>query len=52
MDSVKKSAGNLLNRADFDLLCLETEITHLGDCNAPTYVPVRQKFVPVAEFGF
>ena len=52
MDSVKNSAGNLLNSADFDLLCLETERTHLGGSNAPTHVPVRQKIVPVAQFEF
>ena len=41
MDSVKNSAGNPLNLADFDLLCLETERTNLGGSNAPTHVPVR-----------
>ena len=50
MDSVKNSAGNLLNPAGFDLLCLETERNHLGGSNAPTHIPVRQKFVPVAQF--
>ena len=52
MDPVKNSAGNPLNSADFDLLCLETERTHLGGSNAPTHVPIRQKFVPVAQFEF
>ena len=52
MDSVKNSAGNPLNSAAFYLLCLETERTHLGGSNAPTHVPVRQKFVPVAQFEF
>ena len=52
MDSVKNSAGNPLNSADFALLCLETERTHLGGSNASTHVPVRQKFIPVAQFGF
>ena len=41
MDPVKNSAGNPLNSADWDLLCLETERTHLGGSNAPTHVSVR-----------
>ena len=52
MDSVKNSAGNPLNLADFDLICLETKRTHLSGSNAPTHVPIRQKFVPVAQFEF
>jgi len=52
MDSVKNSAGNLLNSADFDLLCLEIERTHLGGSNASTHVPVRQTIVPMAQFEF
>ena len=52
MDSVKNSAGNPLNSADWDLVCLKTERTHPGGFNSPKRVPVRQKFVPVAQFEF
>ena len=52
MELVKKSAGNPLNLTDWDLLYLETERNHPGGSNAPRHVPVRQKFVPVAQFEF
>ena len=52
MDSVKNSAGNPLNSADWDLLCLKTERTHPGGSNAPRHVFVRQKLVSVAQFEF
>ena len=52
MDSVKKAAGNPLNSADWDLLCLKTANNYPGGSNAPRHVHVRQKFVPVAQFEF
>ena len=50
MDSVKNSARNPINSADWDLVCLKTERTHPGGSNAPRHAPVRQNIVPVAQF--